>query len=322
MPLITSRPTSKWNPPGTMDSFLSSPLKFLVRHLYALFLLLQGPPYHIPVHKKPIRVVCISDTHCKTGLVPDGDLLIHAGDLTEAGTVQQIQAQIDWLQSLPHAEKIVIAGNHDAYFDPASRSRSDEGRMLSWGEIQYLQNSSVTLVFPEHNNRHLNIYGAPQIPICGGSNFAFQYGRHADPWSQSIPQETDILVTHTPPRYHLDNTSTALGCQLLLKEIWRVQPKLHVFGHIHAGHGKEKVFWDEGQKAYERVCARKDRGLIRDFFAVWAWLDVIRVILYGIQNVLWSRVWGGDARGGWMVNAALAYLDTGKLGNPVEMIEL
>jgi len=47
------------------------------------------------------------------------------------GTVEEIQKQIDWLASLPHREKIVIAGNHDSYFDPKSRFPQDKGKKLN-----------------------------------------------------------------------------------------------------------------------------------------------------------------------------------------------
>ena len=52
-----------------------------------------------------MRVVCISDTHCMhDGLrVPDGDLLVHAGDLTETGSYEEVARACDFLGSLPHA---------------------------------------------------------------------------------------------------------------------------------------------------------------------------------------------------------------------------
>jgi hypothetical protein len=97
-------------------------------------------------------------------------VLIHAGDLTNNGSVEEIQKQLDWLASLPHREKIVIAGNHDSYFDPKSRLTEDNGKKLKFNNIHYLENKGVTLKFK--GGRKLNFYGAPAIPKCGGSNFA------------------------------------------------------------------------------------------------------------------------------------------------------
>ena len=84
-------------------------------------------------------------------------------------------------------------------------------------------------------------------------NSRFQYDRPDHPWTNRIPLETDVLITHTPPRHHLD---LDLGCAGLLAELWRVKPKLHVFGHIHWGVGREAVYYDECQRAYESLMAR------------------------------------------------------------------
>lgn len=99
-----------------------------------------------------------------------GDLLIHAGDLTNSGTIEEIQAQIDWLDALPHREKIFVAGNHDSYFDPKSRKAEDKGGRLDYKSLHYLENTAITLKFK--GGRKLNFYGSPDIPQCGGSEFA------------------------------------------------------------------------------------------------------------------------------------------------------
>ncbi|KAI9851542.1 MAG: hypothetical protein M1838_003374 [Thelocarpon superellum] len=320
MPLLYPPPRTVFDPPTTLDHFLASPLQFLVRHLYSLGLRLRTPAYQAPPHRKPIRVVCISDTHCWTPSIPTGDLLIHAGDLTDAGTVQELQAQVDWLKSLPHPHKIVIAGNHDSFLDVRSRKSEDVDRSVDWGTIHYLERTSVELTFPSHRGRTLKLYGAPQIPACGGADFAFQYEREEDQWTGTIPRDTDILITHAPPKYHLD-LPVSMGCRFLLDEVWRVRPTLHVFGHIHSGHGKQTVFWDEGQRAYERVCARRPRGFW-DVTSIAMWLDILRLLTYSVLGVLWRRVWGGVTSGGWIINAALMYQSTGRLGNPVEVVDI
>lgn len=65
-----------------------------------------------------MRIVCISDTHnCNEQIaVPDGDILIHAGDSLTNGTVQEFESFIGWFSSLPHIHKLLIAGNHDWLF--------------------------------------------------------------------------------------------------------------------------------------------------------------------------------------------------------------
>ncbi|RFU33680.1 hypothetical protein B7463_g2702, partial [Scytalidium lignicola] len=303
-----------WDPPTPLDEILDAPLQALIRLIYFILLFVRGAPFLPPRNKPSIRIVCISDTHTNTTQVPSGDLLIHSGDLTNAGIVKEIQAQLDWIDSLPHKEKIVIAGNHDSYFDPKSRREEDSGKKLDLKSIHYLENQSITLKFK--GGRKLNVFGSPYIPQCGGSDFA-----GTDHWKDQIPRDTDVLITHGPPRYHLD---LGIGCTSLLEEIWRVRPRLHVFGHVHSGHGQQAVFWDEGQRAYERLMARKKAGIIRDLLPSLAWLDAIRVIWYGIKGILWQRLMVGPSggNGGVMVNAALVYQSTTELGNRAEIVDL
>ena len=52
----------------------------------------------------------------------------------------------------------------------------------------------------------------------------------------------------------------------MLNEMWRVKPKLHIFGHIHAAKGQETVAWDGAQIAYELLCS-----------GVGGWLDLLKL---------------------------------------------
>jgi len=174
------RRRSPWDPETPLDRFLSSPLQWLIYRIYHLILLLRGHPFHAGRDRgsatrqtPPIRVVCLSDTHDRiVAAVPDGDLLVHAGDLTTGGTAADIQRQLDWLESLPHRHKVVVAGNHDSWFDPASRKAEDRksGRAVDLRSLIYLQDRLVTLEFD--GGRKLNVYGAGDVPKCGGSDSA------------------------------------------------------------------------------------------------------------------------------------------------------
>jgi 3',5'-cyclic AMP phosphodiesterase CpdA len=60
--------------------------------------------------------------------VPDGDFLIHAGDVTHfSGSMRAVTDFNAWLGELPHRIKLVVPGNHDFFLeaDPSKR------RMLS-----------------------------------------------------------------------------------------------------------------------------------------------------------------------------------------------
>ena len=80
-------------------------------------------PYNLINHQNTVRVVCISDTHNRFRelSIPDGDILIHAGDITRRGYLAELKDFNDWLLSLPHKHKVVIAGNHELSFDPISK---------------------------------------------------------------------------------------------------------------------------------------------------------------------------------------------------------
>lgn len=313
-------PASPFDPPSLLYVFFTSPLKFLLRYFYqSLTYPRSGPPTGRPA----IRIVCISDTHCNIKPIPDGDLLIHAGDFTNAGTPSEIQAQVNWLESLPHAHKICISGNHDTYLDPRSRRTlppSDRDGHIDWKGIHYLQHDSLTLTFPRHQNRRLRFFGAPQIPACGGPEFSFQYPRGQDAWTNTVPVDTDVLITHTPPKYHLD-LPAALGCEYLLRETWRVRPRLHVFGHVHAGRGQEVVYWDDAQRAYEAALQRPD-GLIRSTLDMRLWIEAVRVVVYGVSGLLWNRVWGGREEPCRLVNASLMFNNTGRIENDAQIVEI
>jgi hypothetical protein len=241
--------------PSIWGQLRRNPCLFLGRLIYESWLLRRTTPAQ-PL-SNPVSVVCISDTHKYQPVLPHGDILIHAGDLTQSGSLAEVQAALDWLRSQPHRHKIVIAGNHDLLLDPSldvhgpgvGGSAEEERARLDWGGLTYLQDAAAEVQC--ENGRRLRVYGSPRS--CRHGNWAFQYPRSdgQTQWANAIPDDTDILVTHGPPRAHLDILS--LGCTGLLDELWRVRPALHVFGHVHEGYGKEQVGFDFVQEAYEQV---------------------------------------------------------------------
>jgi predicted phosphodiesterase len=54
--------------------------------------------------------VCVSDTHCQTPKLPTGDVLIHAGDLTNQGSYSELKKTVEWLERAEFEAKIVVAG--------------------------------------------------------------------------------------------------------------------------------------------------------------------------------------------------------------------
>lgn len=173
-----------------------------------------------------LRVVCISDTHSlhRNVQVPEGDLLIHAGDQCNHGLPSELRSFGRWYRSLPHAHKVLIAGNHDW---PWLRRRR-YGLMWLRG-CHYLQDSSCRV-------QGLKVWGSPWQPEFCDWAFNLPRGpRLAEVWAK-IPDDVDILVTHTPPLGILDN---GLGCADLRARVEQLPKlRLHVFGHIHGAAGQ------------------------------------------------------------------------------------
>lgn len=178
-----------------------------------------------------IRIVLVSDTHLRHEFpVPAGDVLIHAGDGCSRGDLDEARRWAEFLASLPHGRKIVIAGNHDRCFesDPAAA----EALLEDIPGLDYLRDSACEL-------DGLPVWGSPWQPWFLSWAFNLQRGPElAAKWAL-IPEDTDLLVTHGPPQGILDETVSGqqAGCEELLAACERVCPRLHVFGHIHEGYG-------------------------------------------------------------------------------------
>lgn len=244
--------------PSEFHQFLAQPCVYMVTQLYKWRCTIPSKPLNLVI------VVCVSDTHNnQISDLPYGEILIHAGDITQSGTLEELNASLAWIKSLPHPIKIMIAGNHDIVLD-SSKTQSASPATIEWCDIIYLNSSSTSVTCT--NGCRLNIYGSPLTPRNG--NWAFQYPRNQDIWRNKIPADTDILITHGPPKGHLD---LGQGCKYLLAEMWRRGPRLHVFGHIHSGHGVELARFDRLQSAYEDSIV-KGGGLLNLGKAVWHFL--------------------------------------------------
>ena len=86
--------------PSRWERFWSTPCAFLAQCIYTHRRISQKPPTN------PVKIVCISDTHNSLPDLPSGDVLVHAGDLTQSGSLKELKAVITWLNSQPHPHKI------------------------------------------------------------------------------------------------------------------------------------------------------------------------------------------------------------------------
>jgi Icc-related predicted phosphoesterase len=160
--------------------------------------------------------------------VPDGDVLVHAGDLCRGGELEELAEAAAHLRSLPHRHKIVVAGNHDWAFV----ERPKEARDLLGPDIQYLEDAGVTI-------EGVRFWGSPWQPEYNGWAFNLPRGAAlAAKWAL-IPEDTQVLVTHGPPIGIGDRSSMGGrdGCEELRDRVLAIAPRLHLFGHIHEDGG-------------------------------------------------------------------------------------
>lgn len=177
-----------------------------------------------------LRIVCLSDTHGhhRNISVPDGDVLIHAGDFTQYGKEEQARDFGQWLQELSHKEKLVALGNHENNA-PWNKSVAE---MLPGATL--LRQSRFEIKAPDHPGPGARFFGTDFFWPCKGKN----------PYFDEIPEGTDVLVAHGPAQGCADGGK---GCSALLEAIQRIQPRLVVSGHIHFARGVTKLCHDSGR---------------------------------------------------------------------------
>lgn len=173
----------------------------------------------------------ISDTHdhdLRDLDIPDGDVLIHSGDATGRGTVQSIAAFNHQLGCLPHKHKLFVPGNHDWLFE---KNPNLAKQMLT----------NATLLIDEAIEiDNIKFYGSPQQPAFCNWAFNVPRGKALKEKWDLIPEDTNVLITHSPPKNILDLCPDGFnaGCEDLLNRIKELNHlKLHVFGHIHFDYG-------------------------------------------------------------------------------------
>lgn len=201
-----------------------------------------------------MRIVAFSDTHNqhKNITLPEGDILIFAGDCAVDGTIKEIDDFAKWVSIQPHKFKCVIGGNHD-------EALQDNPDIIRKYGIEYLCDNEI-------NINGLRIYGSPWRVVprerISGPKIRWSAFMIAEPWDEhifkEIPSGLDILITHMPPQDIMDVGNhwkrvekledgvisrngklwkfigqTSWGNKALLDNIKRAKPKYSIFGHIH-----------------------------------------------------------------------------------------
>lgn len=191
-----------------------------------------------------MKITFISDTHTRHRDVeadlPGGDLLIHAGDFMNSGYhKEEAEEFFTWFDGIKgYDKKIFIAGNHDRIMQMQPEWATDT--LTEYKTIDYLRDEGFAY-YDMDMDRSTKIYGSPWQPEF--FNWAFNLPRNGEEMKakwDAIPDDTDILITHGPPYGYLDvpgGKKFQVGCELLRERVNAMQPKIHVFGHIHGSAG-------------------------------------------------------------------------------------
>lgn len=197
------------------------------------------------IKENSLKIVSISDTHGyhrRIKNIPDADVLIHAGDITGRGEIKVLNDFAMWMKELPHAHKLLIAGNHDLTLERDNAQKQEILKLFQECGITYLQDSGI-----EIDNIHF--WGSPWQPLFHSWAFNLPRGEAlAEKWAL-IPDNTNVLITHGPPYQILDAAPRGVfdiehtGCEALLERVLELTHlRAHVFGHIHNSYGKYEEF--------------------------------------------------------------------------------
>jgi len=185
-----------------------------------------------------LSVVALSDTH---GMhekmrrpVPDGDVLVHAGDFCGHGSIDEVVAFARWMGAFPHRHKLAVPGNHDR---PVEESPHDCRALFAGEGIRLLLGETVEI-------EGFRFFGSPYTPTFLNWHFMRDRGEAIRAEWEAIPNRADVVITHGPAYGHGDlcppwrgEPPRHVGCFELLARLRVVRPAFHVFGHIHEGYG-------------------------------------------------------------------------------------
>jgi len=184
-----------------------------------------------------MRLVTFADTHGYDITVPDGDVVVCAGDFCPQGSMIDCIRFINWFNALPHKHKVLISGNHDVWME---KNKEVGVSAIMPPGIHYLLDSGVTI-------EGYKFWGSPYQPEFCNWAFNLPRGEELKKHWDLISRDTQILITHGPqygvldecPEYDSRGVLKRVGCKDLANAIAEIKPLLHICGHVHYGYGND-----------------------------------------------------------------------------------
>lgn len=205
-----------------------------------------------------MKIVAISDLH---GQIPEiteqnYDILCICGDifpLRAQNNLPQCESWlkkvfIPWCESLPCDTVLLIAGNHDLYFERTLGS--DIYDVFSHTKIKYLENTSYEI-------NGVTFYGTPYCHEFGNWSF-MRSDECLSEIFENIPEDVDVLLTHDAPYgtsdICLDITpwpnAGHIGSIPLRDAILDKAPKLVLHGHLHSTNHNVELMGETDTEVY------------------------------------------------------------------------
>ena len=193
-----------------------------------------------------MRICSIADLHGNLPEIEKCDTLLIAGDISPLQIQSNMLAMaywmqgvfLDWIKDLPTEQVILIAGNHDFYFQKTTHMSITELELKSEGKLEYLKDSSVQLM---NNSEIITIYGTPWCHMFGNWPFMLRDSLLVDRYSK-IPEQVDILLTHDAPFGTSDicfdvpthKNDRHFGNIPLRDRMLEINYKYCIHGHLHS----------------------------------------------------------------------------------------
>jgi hypothetical protein len=180
-----------------------------------------------------MRIYAVADIHGKEdrknraiALASGSDLAIVCGDMTQFGPAEYAKEFLDEIGEV--VKTLALPGNCDEW---------ETTEAIEDSKAENLHNKTL-----EFMGLTFFGYGGSVPSLSVKTIFENEEERiYAD--LKNIAQEGSILVTHSPPKGHLDETMHGfnIGSLAILKIIEETKPILNVFGHVHERVGSEKL---------------------------------------------------------------------------------
>jgi Icc-related predicted phosphoesterase len=156
------------------------------------------------------RLVLMSDLHTRPASVPEGDILVLAGDVFCGDDRTSLQSDLSWIKSLGFKRVLAVPGH-------LLNTQPDTAHSL-------LGAAGVTLLQDR------------DVVINGVRFYGLDWG------STTLIPRADVVISHCPAKGMLDQRqppkSEHLGDAGLARRVSLVAPQLFISGHIHGGYGR------------------------------------------------------------------------------------